>query len=283
MILAVINIYLPGLYEKYIASNVKILLDSGVYVLLNLNDEKGLSEYQKEFDFLKNDHVFVLNNKRNTMPGYGFNEGMRLALKKNFDYCFFVDQDSIVSEKTVEEIKRHIASCTDFSFLATKIKDEKGKQTLRYFRGNLSKSMTFYSVPLKKYCNDPKINAAGYSGIIVKMSVVRNNHIYINETMGIELDDYDFTYRLSKVVPGYLMNSAVITHPNKKKNRNNRFGELVDAFSLLYFLDRSGRDKKHVENYRYLIGKYGVGVIKQFKMFLMHSVYIEKFLKKTKK
>lgn len=283
MMLAVINIYSPGIYEKYIKKNVNILINANIFVLLVVNDEESVLRLEYKINPFNDDHIIIKKNRSGTMPAVGFNQGMKLALKKNLDYCFFIDQDSQITSETLSEIAKSTKHLNRFSFLATRVIDERSKKTLRYFRGNLTKSMTFFSISEKHYYKLPKINAAGYSGIVVNMQIIKRENLFINEKMGIELDDYDFTYRLSKVAPGYLLNTAIVTHPNKKEKRNNKIGELVDSVSLLYYLNRSGRERIHVQNYRYMISTYGKGMFKYLKIFFMNSTFFERCLKKLKR
>lgn len=277
MILAIINIFNPDEYLEYIKNNIDILINNNIDILVSINDERNYKELLPI-----NEKVTYVRQRRKMMPGEGFNFGMRYGVESGYQYCYFIDQDSIINKNTINNLISEKKG-NHFSFLASKVVDEKSDKKLLYFRGNLSNSMTFHSVPNNMYEKNPPINAAGYTGILVNLTFIKETSTYIDENYGIELDDYDFTYRLSKMRKGYLINDSTITHPNKKNSRNNWIGELVDSYIQLFSMNRSNRDITHINNYQKMILKYGTGLESNIKVYLMNRKSINKVLLIMKK
>lgn len=275
MILAVINIYKPGKYINYINKNLKILNKLNINTFISINDCKN---YVNKF---ASEKIVIKENNKNAMPAYGFNKGIEFGLANDYDFCYFIDQDSLISELTIKTLMKEEEK-HNFSFLASNVVDESNGESLRYFRGNLNNSMTFHSIRPEHYVKNPKINAAGYTGIFLNLKFIKKHNLMIDESYKIELDDYDFTYRLSKKLPGYLINDSKITHPNKKDSRNNWIGEVIDAYIQLFFLNRKNREYLHIRNYRTLIIKYGKGPFKVLKSSLMRSSGLNNILRVLK-
>jgi len=169
----------------------------------------------------------------------------------------------------------------DFSFLASCVVDEDTFESLPYFRGNLNSAMTFHSIK-RNHNAVSSINAAGYTGLFINMQIVQQHSLFVDENLKIELDDYDFTYRLSTIKPGLLIDESKVTHPNKKPGRNGFFGEVLDAYLQLFYINRKGRSKIHITNYLYLINQYGSSAFASFKKVLARTQWINSLLLKTK-
>lgn len=278
MILAVINIYKPGKYLNYINKNLKILSNNNIDIFLSINDSEDYEDKLYSSSHIK----FVSKHFQNIMPAVGFNEGITYGIEHNYDFCYFIDQDSLINSGTLKTLEEVVEREKNFSFLASKVVSEEDGSNLRYFRGILNKSMTFHSVKPRDYQNMISINAAGYTGILVNLDLIKEQKIYIDESYQIELDDYDFTLRLAKVLPGYMVCKSEITHPNKKDSRNNWLGETLDAYLQLFFMKRVGRDYLHIQNYRKLINRYGWGAFSIFKKKLMKNNKIDSILIRIK-
>ncbi|WP_438341131.1 hypothetical protein ACSKF1_04900 [Lactiplantibacillus plantarum] len=274
-ILACIVAFNPGKYEKYIARNIETLSsisDVSILIVENDGNEKVINNLKKSFKNVSG--ISYQSSLKVRLPGEAFNDALHEAERANYDYVYFLDQDSLIFTDTISLLKNETL---DFSFLASSVISEEDDTYLPYFRGNLNDSMTFHSAKQSNGSRN-KINAAGYTGLLINMSIVRNNNIYINNHLKIELDDYDFTYRLSRIKPGILVPESKVTHPNKKPDRNNFCGEVLDAYLQLFEINRTGRAKMHVENYLYLIDKYGKGTHTRLKKELHKCMWINTML-----
>lgn len=277
-----IVLFNPGKYLKYVINNIKILLKNRVEILIICNDgNKMNAEYLKKI-FVNNKGIHYFINRTEGSPGEAFNQALYYSINANSQYCYFIDQDSEINKFTIPLLEEYASKIKNFSFLASQVIADTDGITLTYFRGSYNKSMTFHSIPIKRYNTISPINVAGYTGILINMNVIKKNKIFIDEKFEIELDDYDFTYRLSQVLPGFLVPESKLTHPNKKDSRNTFVGEIVDAYSFLFKLNRVNRDLKHVRNYKLLILKYGNGLGAKFKLFISRIQLINYILFKIK-
>lgn len=234
------------------------------------NREETTSEQIRQFCKTKNNFYFI-QNKVNIGPGSAFNQALKFAIAHDFDYLYFVDEDSETSTagiKNIQDVSKRIS----FSFLASKVISDEKNHILYYFRNKFDKAMNLYSI--RNYNSDiQEINAAGYSGLFINCKIVEEFRIYINEKMFIDFDDYDFTYRLSLIAPGYLVTKSVITHPDKyKKSLNfNRFQEFIRNYLIIIMGAKKKASKRNLSssrNYISIVKNYGQGAQAKFKLFL---------------
>lgn len=281
-ILAGIVMYEPGDYIDYVIKNIEILKNNkfvDVLVIENSANEENIKKIKKIFNEKEISYVY---NEKKEYPGYAFNQIIMNASNKNYEWCFFIDQDTMINNKTIDALVK-VADNDRYSFLASNVVSETDGRVLRYFRGNYNKNMTFHSVNPSTYKKNPVINAGGYTGLLINMKIVQNKQISINENLKIAFDDYDLTLNLSENLPGILVEGSIVSHPNKKTMRNNYLGELFDAYYGLFTLNRQGRDELAVMNYIYLIDRYGSGKLCKFKIKLSKISFLNRFLMMIKR
>lgn len=258
-ILTIIPTYNASKYIEYIEKNIEILKEiSTVLIIDNCSQDETLEKLDK----LKEKYIDIeiIKNKENYGPGFAFNQGILYGEENNYTYAYIVDQDSKVNKESIEVLLEEANILeNEFSFLASAVRCEKNGEILNYFRAEINKYISFYFIPTKKYIKNKKvnINAAGYTGILFNLILTKEYNIHINTNLFIGYDDYDFTYRLNNVKPGYLITSSYITHPNKRIKYKNLFWQVVMNYVRQFIKSNNFRDQQASKNYIYMIHNYG--------------------------
>ncbi|WP_027422558.1 glycosyltransferase family 2 protein [Lachnobacterium bovis] len=72
-----------------------------IYVVDNASKDNSLELLHSKYE----DKVFIIENSENLGGSGGFNKGLRTALKKDYKYLMCVDNDAMLDEKAVENLK----------------------------------------------------------------------------------------------------------------------------------------------------------------------------------
>ncbi|MEK3769943.1 glycosyltransferase [Paenibacillus sp. FSL R5-0887] len=270
----------PGSYIDYLNKNINLILNNSehtqVIVIDNSTDRAGIMELIDNYKYSKRFNYIL--NEVNNGPGSGFNQGIRYAITNQYKYCYLVDQDSLIDVESLESLIIFAnTSNIDFSFLSSKVLCEKNLTELYYFRANFNKNMSIFFSKKKNYKEKYfKVNAAGYTGLFLDLDTIKRNNIFINEDLFIAFDDYDFTYRLSKVNEGYVVTDSYITHPNKRLKYNSYFGQFILNYLRQIPFSEDFRKLKSSRNYMYLIDEYGSQKSKFIKLNLI--IYLFKYI-----
>lgn len=279
-VLIIIPTYNASKYMDYIESNILALKERSKILIIDNNSQDdtllNLDKLKKRYS-----EIEIIKNKENFGPGFAFNQGILYGEKNNYSYAYIVDQDSKVITDSINILITEADKLkNDFSFLASTVKCEKNGTILNYFRANLNNDMSFYFVPNRKYIKEHKINinAAGYTGILLNLEMTKAFGVHINTSLFIGYDDYDFTYRLNKIQPGYLITSSYITHPDKRLKYKNLFWQFVLNHVRQFITGDNYRVQQASKNYIYMIYNYGNKRSKFIKLnlLLMLSRIIDK-------
>lgn len=262
----------PGKYIDYVNDNIKTILEMNEnvdFLLIDNSTEKQqitdlINKYKSE------DHFKYIVNSSNKGPGSGFNQGIKYAIYHKYDYCYLVDQDSKVNKSSIEKLMNYAKYNIEFSFLTSKVLSESENKILNYFRVRFNNRMSYYFVNNSKYENELiEVDAAGYTGVFLNLNLIDKNNIYINEQMFIAYDDYDFTYRLSRISKAYIITDSSITHPNKRTRYNSRMSQFIFNYIRQIPYSNNFRKNKAAQNYMYMIHNYGSSFAKFIKLNLI--------------
>jgi len=110
--------------RKFVVDCVKSLLNQVtnnnevyIYVIDNASTDDSVEVLQKEF---KNQIQLVVNSENLGGSG-GFNTGLRIALKENYDYAVLIDNDVKIAPHTIQTMFEYMESHEDVGILGTKV------------------------------------------------------------------------------------------------------------------------------------------------------------------
>ncbi|MDB1553433.1 glycosyltransferase [Latilactobacillus sakei] len=285
-ILCTLVLYNADEFFKSIVQNIEVIKRSKEVKLLLIDNGNSKEFKRKLKPLVDNRDIFYEEQSKNVGPGGGFNRALEIGIEKNYQYVYLIDQDSTIDDTTITELEKEIIGLKGkFSFLASTVMSEKG-DILYYFRNNFTNNMSVYSVPERAYrkLSIYKINAAGYTGLLINLAIVQNKRIFINEEMVIDYDDYDFTYRLSLENPGYLVPESIILHPKKLEGSNLRIRQLIRNYTLLAKIKKGNFRRNQMRiNYIKMIEDYGKNtMLKRMKIKLAGSKLLSRTVSKLK-
>lgn len=207
--------------EKYSKQTKKI---DGIIVVNNCSND-GTKEYLEKWvniheEFNKN----VLNLPANIGGSGGFYEGLKFALKFNYDWLWLHDDDAFLYDDTIENLYSSLQTVDsqDASAICGMVMD--GEKIAFDHRRTIKKS--FFktidkNISEKEYTSEKfELNAFSYVGVAINVEKLLKVGL-TNKDFFIFLDDTEHSYRLSKVGKIICFPKVKILHENKYQNNNS--------------------------------------------------------------
>lgn len=149
----------------------------------------------------------------------GFNYGMREAVKAGYDYCWVMDDDCMVHPDSLQGlIDAHRRLRGDYGFLSSVVRWKDGSICkMNVQRHPLTRNIEDFSKPLQP------CTLASFVSLFVPCRIVAELGLPIKDFF-IWTDDWEFTRRVSRKYPCYVVGGSVVTHASA----NNGAGTIVD-------------------------------------------------------
>ena len=278
--------------------NRKNLLEECVNALLRVENNENLdvlivdnASTDGTEEMLKEkfaDQIEYINTGDNLGGAGGFNFGIKYALNhKDYDYCWVMDDDTIVKRDTLKEFLNKVEELDgNFSFLSSMALWTDGNLCCMNVQNVSGKAIRKYEEISKGLLY---VNYASFVSCFINADIIRHIGLPIKEFF-IYGDDMEYTIRLNTVKPGYLVPKSVVVHKMKSNDginiidvESSRIERYFYNFRNLLYIYRK-YDKKEYRNYKvkcyYMIGKC---LLKAHKCKLKRAKVILKALKKHKK
>lgn len=207
-----------------------------IFVIDNASTD-GTEEFVKS---IKDDKILYFNTGKNLGGAGGFTFGLREVAKRDYQYAWIMDDDSIPKENALESLMEKAEKINDaFSYMAS----------LVYWTNNELFNMNIPTVKYKtkmdvrfdlasKYKIMP-IETSSFVGCFINMEAVKKVGLPISEFF-IYGDDVEYTMRLKKYAPAYLDLDSIIVH----KAPSNKGADIATAdksrISRFYYQSRNG-------------------------------------------
>lgn len=220
-----------------VAYNRKELLKEGIERLLAqtarddmdilIVDNSTTSE-TKEYilEHIENGDVIYIDTEQKLSSAGGFQYGMRYAVEHGYEFVWFMDDDCMPTKTALEEfLKWDNKLDGNYGFLSSKALWKDGSIN----RMALQKKTLFSNV--KDFsCNPIRVAFAGYVSIFIPTHIIKDVGLSIKEFF-IWSDDWEYTRRISRKYPCYLITSSVVIH----KSATNIGGNIAfDSLDRLY-------------------------------------------------
>lgn len=248
--------------------NRKQLLKECIEALLN-NDNLDVlivdnASTDGTFDYIKhylNERVIYANTGENLGGAGGFNFGIKQIISKDYDYCWLMDDDTIVQENSYNSMLEKAAEINDeFSFLSSVTLWTDSSLCVMNIQGVSETAIKNYN-SLKH--NLMQIDYASFVSCFINVKYIKKVGLPIKEFF-IYGDDMEYTMRLSQEAPGYLNPNSIVVH----KMATNVGINIVDI--------EENRIDRFIYNYRnlsYIYKKYNLKEYKKFKLKYYYMIF----------
>lgn len=231
---------------------------ANVLVIDNASTD-GTREYIKS---KINYNIRYYNTGKNLGGAGGFSFGIKKAVELKYEYALVMDDDTMLQDNTLEELKKGIDKVKEFSFLACKVLWKDNNLCLMN-KPKIAADILEYH----RYLQDGiiEINSSSFVGCLINIKYVLTVGLPISEFF-IWGDDVEYTTRLSKVAPGFLVSNATVIHECANNDSINIYNETN--------VDRVKRYKFLYRNRFYNMRKKGAsGIIRYFLLLFRDILY----------
>lgn len=195
--------------------------------------------------------ILYFNTGSNLGGAGGFNYGMRKAVELGYDYVWVMDDDCMPHEDTL----------LGFLNADTELDGEYGylSSVCRWIDGSIC-TMNTQRHPLTKNITDfsPDIQPAtlaSFVSLFVPARIIKELGLPIKDFF-IWSDDWEFTRRISRKFPCYLVGKSVVTHKSKSNGVGNialDSEEKISRYKLAYRNDVVFYRREGVKGYGYIL------------------------------
>ena len=159
--------------------------------------------------------VRYANTGRNLGGAGGFQYGMRLAVRLGYEYLWIMDDDSMPEPTALKALMDAARESGDFGFLSGRALWTDGSPCLMNRQRDLRMNNIADYAPRRVPCG-----AATFVSLLVPARVVRQVGLPIGEFF-IWADDLEYTRRISRRFPCYVVTDSVTVHKCATNNGGN--------------------------------------------------------------
>ncbi len=216
----------------------------------------------------KSDRIKYFNTGSNLGGAGGFNFGLKKAYELGYEFFWLMDDDTLPTENALSKLLEADDDLNDYGFLSSVVEWVDGNLcNMNIPRTGISKK----HIDLNEKYN--KVIMATFVSFFTKRKIVEEVGLPISEFV-IWSDDLEYSRRISKKHPCYLVCMSKVIH---KMKSNNKVG--IDNDSE----DRLWRYKLVYRNEVYVFKREGIlGWIYLFARMVLHSFQILKSPNKNK-
>ena len=220
-------------------------------------DNKSTDGTDKYLEQIKSDRISYIITDKNIGGAGGFNLGLRYAIENNYSYAWVMDDDTIPEENSLEKLLNAKEILKDeFSFLNSYVKWIDGSICKMNAPMVDRKLLTLQNYELL----DKKmiiLSSCSFVSCFINLTKVGKCGLPIKEFF-IYYDDIEYTSRIGRVLPGYLVVDSVVVH-KMKNNESTTVENLtnVDKINRLVYDYRNGykfcREEGFIKTIKYNI------------------------------
>ncbi|MGI6591605.1 MAG: glycosyltransferase family 2 protein [Eggerthellaceae bacterium] len=183
---------------------------------------------------IKDDSVRYLNTGANLGGAGGFNRGMRAAVEAGYDYAWVMDDDCLAHPDSLQALLDADLRLGDsYGFLSS---------VVRWTDGSICR-MNVQRHPLTRDIADftPELQPctlASFVSLFVPVRVIREFGLPISEFF-IWTDDWEFTRRISRQYPCYVVGQSVVTHASKNNGAGTIATDTPDRLDRYRYIYRN--------------------------------------------
>lgn len=213
--------------ERLLAQSMQKCLD---VVIIDNASTDGTREYISLY--IEEKQVHYTNTGANLGGAGGFQFGVRYAAEGGYDFVWLMDDDCMPTPTALEEFYRWDERLKgNYGFLSSKVLwTDGGICTMNVQKKDIVRKVRDFTPQMIP------VEMASFVSLFVPISVVREVGLPIKEFF-IWTDDWEYTRRISRKYPCYLITSSVVTHKsvsNIGANIATDTAERLDRYNYLY-------------------------------------------------
>lgn len=183
-------------------------------------------------DYITNQKIIYYNTGANLGGAGGFSFGIKKAAEENYEYVWVMDDDCMPQPDALNKLLSADEQLNgQYGFLSSKVLWKDGDICwMNRQRRTLTKTVQDYDNPLVK------VVMASFVSLFLKTDIIKELGLPIKEFF-IWTDDWEFTRRISRKYPCFLVNNSVVIH----KSANNIGANIatdgedrIDRYRFLY-------------------------------------------------
>lgn len=223
--------------KQLLMENIRSLMmqtkaDEQNIIIVDNNSTDGTSEALKQY--IANKEIIYCNTGANLGGAGGFNYGMRYAAEAGYEYIWVMDDDCMPTANCLELFLNYEEEhSSNYGFLCSKV----------LWKDNTICAM---NIPRKTMYRDNKdftsktvqVSMASFVSFFVPTAVIKKVGLPIKDFF-IWTDDWEFSRRISRTYPCYLLNESIVIHKSKSNIGAKIATETVDRLDRFYYLYRN--------------------------------------------
>lgn len=183
------------------------------------------------FSYIQDQKVIYFNTGSNLGGAGGFQYGIRKGVHLGYKYLWIMDDDCIPCDTAFSELISAARKHPGFGFLSSKVLWKDGSICkMNVQREELTKNVTDFNRKIIP------VVMASFVSLLIKTDVVKELGLPIKEFF-IWTDDWEFTRRISRKYPCYLITDSQVVHKSKLNitaDVSSDTPDRLDRFRYLY-------------------------------------------------
>lgn len=180
-----------------------------------------------------NDRILYFDTGSNLGGAGGFQYGIRKGVELGYDYLWLMDDDCMPKPGALAALLKHEPK-HPYGFLTSKVLWRDGSVCkMNVQRAKLTKNVSDFSGGQVQ-----PVVMASFVSLLIPTAVVRELGLPIREFF-IWTDDWEFTRRISRKYPCYLVTDSVAVHKSKLNIKADISSDTPDRLDRFYYLYRN--------------------------------------------
>lgn len=222
-----------------------------IMVIDNNSTDGTMEMIKRDFD---NPHILYYNTGANLGGAGGFQQGLKEAVLAGYKYIWVMDDDTWPEEDALFElINAHRKLNGQWGFLSSVAYWTDGSLC----KMNIQKKGIFKHIDKEYETNISPIKMCSYVSLLVKAEIIREVGLPIGEYF-IWTDDYEYTGRISKRYPCYMVTKSRVIHAMKNNTRVDFVKDTpdrIERYKYIYRNDVHCYRQYGIQGWMYLILK----------------------------
>ena len=220
---------------ELLIENIEKLLNQTVpldILIVDNNSSDGTHERLKEY--IDQNKIKYFNTGANLGGAGGFQYGIKKAVLLGYEYLWIMDDDCMPEPEALQKLKETDVNLNgDYGFLSSKVLWKDGSIcTMNVQRYTLTKSIKKFDEPVIP------VVMASFVSLFIKSSTVIDVGLPIKEFF-IWTDDWEYTRRISRKLPCYVVSESVVIHKSNSNIGANISNDSIDRLPRYKYLYRN--------------------------------------------
>ena len=200
-------------------------------IIVDNNSSDGTREVLE--DYIEKKEIIYYNTGSNLGGAGGFQYGIRKAVELGYEYLWVMDDDCIPQPEALSTLLKVSQEKKEFGFLSSKVLWKDGSICeMNAQRKTMTRDVRDFSRPVIP------IVMSSFVSLFLSARVVKELGLPIKEFF-LWTDDWEFTRRISRQYPCYLVTDSVVIHKSKANIGADIASETADRIERFNYMYRN--------------------------------------------